>query len=334
MTDSPKATTQPGLPRRRMWACAIVFALVYASFLYLVAGYRAPGWGQISVSFLIGAPVGAACLTSLIIDPKGRLPYLTHVVAAAIIVGSTLVAGVVAFREGGVCVVMAIPLFLAGAVIASLLMRLILGFVAASFYCFAILALPLLAVPAERQINYPSVEQSVVSTVDIEAPAPVVWRNLVDARAIEPHETAWTFTQDVLGVPKPTDARMVGEGVGAVRYASWGSSIHFKERVLDWRENRSLAWAFDFSDTSIPKSVEGHIKVDGPNLLVERGGYSLTPLSARRTRVTLTTTYLERTPFNAYCAWWGRVFIRDFHANVLHVIRRRAEAQAARPNGV
>ena len=42
----------------------------------------------------------------------------------------------------------------------------------------------------------------------------------------------------------------------------------------------------------------------------------------------LTTRYWIRTPMNGYAAWWGGVFLGDFHRNVLGVIKNRAEAAA------
>ncbi len=46
--------------------------------------------------------------------------------------------------------------------------------------------------------------------------------------------------------------------------------------------------------------------------------------------VAVGTHYEAQTHFNGYASLWGEVFLGDVQANVLEIIRQRAEAQPAR----
>src|SRR5690606_9354543 len=113
-------------------------------------------------------------------------------------------------------------------------------------------------------------------------------------------------------------------GIGAVRHLQWSQGVRFQEIVTAWEDDRYLAWDFSFGPQSIPAAVEAHIDVDSDYLKIASGDYLLEPLSDGGTRLTLTTRYTIATPINAYCDFWGRIFLNDFHGAVLQVIRNRA----------
>jgi hypothetical protein len=58
---------------------------------------------------------------------------------------------------------------------------------------------------------------------------------------------------------------------------------------------------------------------------VTTGGYRMEPMGGGRTRVTIHTRYWMQTPVNAYSRLWGEVFLGDIEANLLALIRQRAE---------
>ncbi|MEL1251617.1 hypothetical protein [Aurantiacibacter gilvus] len=60
---------------------------------------------------------------------------------------------------------------------------------------------------------------------------------------------------------------------------------------------------------------------------IETGGYELERLPDGRHLLRLHTTYAAQTHFNGYAALWGELFLGDIQANVLEVIRQRAEGQ-------
>jgi len=326
MSDKP----QPALPpNRRVLAALLALgaAVIYALGLYyfILNNLHASPAPLISIAFLLGVPMAAPSLAVLIWDSYGQRGTAAHVRFAIAVVSAMLVAGFVVLREAGICLVMASPLFYIGGMSAASFTGYLLRHRAPRIMSSTLILLPLLAMPVENHIVYPERDETVSTVIDIDAPTAAVWRNLPSIENIKPDELGWTFTQDVIGVPKPQDARLSGEGVGAVRHARWGNGVHFDEKIIKWVADHDLAWRFEFTPDSIPPTVEGNIRLDRNYLRIEEGSYHLTALSNGRSRLTLQTRYAMRTPLNAYCALWGKLFIGDFHRNILHIIKSRSE---------
>ena len=125
--------------------------------------------------------------------------------------------------------------------------------------------------------------------------------------------------------PRPAFAQLEGEGPGARREARWYEGVVFHEEVTDWQPGRHLGWRFDFAESDGWDVTDPHLHPDGPTMIIRDGYYRMTPLTGERTRLTLVTRYDAHTFFNNYAALWGEVFLGDIHANVLAVIRQRAE---------
>ena len=319
--------------RPRTMAAALSLSTAYALALYLLffllrEAVASGGGLFITLAFLIGAPVAAAAIAVLVADPRREASGREHAALGAVVVLLILLCGIALLKEGGVCTIMAAPLFFPAG---------ILGAVAAGrsrrlwgdrVHAVALPVLPLLLLQLELAAGHPVRTEEVVDAVEIAAPASIVWEQLKEVRDIAPDELGWTFTQDVAGVPKPLDARLAGEGVGSVRHVRWGGGIRFDEEITSWQEGRHLAWRFRFRPNSIPREIEAHVRPDSDYLRLEAGSYRLEPLAGGRTRVTLTTRYSIATALNGYCAWWGRIMVGDLHRNVLRVIAGRAERNA------
>lgn len=192
-----------------------------------------------------------------------------------------------------------------------------------------VIALPLMFYPFEPLLQYEPHEGAVTTVIDIAASPEVVWQQTAEIRHVRPDELSWTFSHGIVGVPQPVDARLEGEGVGAVRQLEWTRGVKFQEIVTRWEENRLLARDFRFGTDSIPAAVEAHINVDSSYLKLTNGDYHLEALPNGHTRLTLTTRYRIATPINFYCDLWGKVFLNDFHGVVLKVIRDRSQRIAA-----
>ena len=152
-----------------------------------------------------------------------------------------------------------------------------------------------------------------------------LWPLLISIPAIKPGEGRRSFTHDVLGVPRPSEAVLLQRDGGLVRKAQWGADIRFEERISEWRQDRALGWTFAFPDDSIQQHTDRHISPDGPILRIETGRYELVRLSPGMTRVRLITRYKMRTSFPAYLSWWGDLLLGDVQSNVLAILKARAE---------
>lgn len=333
MSDPDSVPEEPPLDGKRGTVVAVGLALLYGLGAYLIFHkfVRMNDSGLLSLGFLIGVPIGAGSLVVLIADWKGRAWRSEHAGLGLLTTFLMLGAGVVLLGEGGVCIVMAAPIFVPLGMLAAIVTGALLKRRNNRLRASVLPLIPLLLAQFDLWGNYPARVETVNDAIEIDALPAQVWRQLTEVRDIRPEELSWTFTQDVAGVPKPEDARLEGSGVGAVRHVRWGGGIHFDEIITQWSEGRALGWRFSFTRDSIPDRVESHIRVDGAYLQVLSGAYRLEPLPGGRTRLHLQTTYRIATPLNFYCAWWGGIMVGDFHQNVLNVIRARAERGGTSP---
>ncbi|OYU14410.1 MAG: hypothetical protein CFE37_11000 [Alphaproteobacteria bacterium PA4] len=308
---------------------AIGLATVYGLLLYAVAAHLeswgGKGSGFMTFSFLFGVPLFAPSIAIRLIDPAGRLSQARHGwIGLGVFVALTLAA--LAVDGLGICLVMVSPIYLVASIVSAMATGGIMRD-RSTLQMQALIALPLLLLPVEGAMLPPVQSVSEETSIVIAAPPERVWKQLVEVRDIAPAEQVTTFAQDIVGIPKPVDARLVGRGVGAVRHVRWGRGINFEERVTEWQPNHRLAWRFAFHPGSFGTAIDDHIDPDSDYLKVDAGTYTLQPV-AGGTKLSLRTDYLLATRLNWYCIAWGRLLIGDFHRNVLHVIRERSERRA------
>lgn len=165
-------------------------------------------------------------------------------------------------------------------------------------------------------------------SVDLDASPEVVWPQVVSIENVGPDEGRWNFSQDVIGIPRPTAARLTRHGDGYVRRAQWGRDIRFEERVVRIVPGREIVWEFHFPDRSISLHTDRHIHPYSEKLSIETGGYRLLPLKSGKTRLTLWTKYRQRVGLPSYTAWWGERFLGDIQTNVLAIIDGRVSARS------
>lgn len=327
-SNDPQSASRPTGNRpadRRALVAGLAAALVYALAIYGWTRIHAPGSGMLVIAFLLGAPVAAVVTAVWISDPHGKKRTGQHVGTGALTITLMLIAGGIALREGAVCLIMAAPIFYGAGLLAAWITGAALRRAGGRVLCLAVLALPLVGIPLEDPQVDPAQTRFVVSSIVVDAPAEVVWDGLVNIRAIDAAEQHWNFTHDLVGVPRPVDARLEGAGVGAVRHLTWARGVNFQEHITEWRPGQSLAWTFEVGPEASTRMLDEHLRVNSDYLRLENGRYALRPMADGRTQVTLTTRYWMRTPINGYAGWWGQIFLGDFHRNVLGVIKTRAE---------
>lgn len=190
----------------------------------------------------------------------------------------------------------------------------------------ALIALPFALLHAE-EVSPPAWEtRTVLRSVEIAAAPDTVWPLLVAIPDVRADEGLATFTHDIAGIPRPSEARLAERDGQLVRLGRWGTHIRFEERVTTLVPGRAIGWDFAFPDTSVQDYTDRHISPDGPMLKIAKGGYTVTPLPGGRVRVSLATTYRMRSRIGWYAGLWGEVMLGDVHDNVLAIIKDRAEA--------
>jgi len=225
--------------------------------------------------------------------------------------------------EGLVCLMMAYPVAAAMALLGAVLGHSVGRVSRGQRVQLAgiLLTLPAL-LGAETQRAAPPLRE-VVSVVEIDAPAEVIWPEVVGFGELPPI-SEWVFR---LGIAHPIRARIEGEGVGAVRYCEF-STGPFVEPITHWEEPYRLA--FDVRSQPEPMHEwSPYQHVDAPHLLEslrsKRGEFRLIPLADGRTRLEGSTWYeLEMFP-QAYWSLYSDALIHAIHVRVLDHIKERSE---------
>lgn len=334
MTSEPAPRSGWRAPNR--FVVAVAAACLYGVVLYVLGRLAQPDSGLLLLSFLLGVPLATCVLAVVLSDPAGQRPTGHHFATGFIVVTMMMLASYALLREGVVCVLMASPIFYlvgcsASVFTGALLRRRTRRRGGVQAFCFTALLVPMLGLPLEQQAGQPVELVTVTTTTRVEAPVHRVWSELVEIRDIKPKELGFTVTQDLIGVPKPVTARLEGRGIGAVRHAYWERGVYFREHVTAWEPGRRVAWTFDLPPAVQTALLDDHLRVQSDYLQLRTGEYELRELSGEATQVSLRTTYLIRTPMNAYASAWGKLFLGDFHRNVLRAVEGRSEAVVRAP---
>ena len=314
---------------KRLVLMLVSFLLLGLVFYVLHNQFNLPGEGvtiTLSILFILPFSIGAlsAYVWRLVEDTAVRPGWVAVLVNLFV-----LIVGAIVLREGVICVVMLMPFWifasLFGASMTAIFARTIDD--RRRLNCSMLLFLPVFSMSVEAHLP-PSASQYVVARERVIAASPAeIWPHLLQMEAIADHEGIWTVTQNLLGVPRPRAAVVIGEGVGAIRDARWGDTVSFEEHLIGWELERSLRWVFVFPNDSVHKHTDEHIAPDGVHLKIGEGGYTIEPLGGGRTKLTLFTTYEARTPVNAYSRLWGELILGDIQNNILHIVEDRAKGK-------
>jgi hypothetical protein len=223
--------------------------------------------------------------------------------------------------EGLICILMALPLALGLALLGSLAGEFIGGATNRSADAFiAVLLLPL-GMPLVDAPTAPLLRE-VRSAIEIDAPPEVVWRHVISfPRLDEPPE--WLFRA---GVAYPIQARIEGEGVGAVRYCEF-STGPFVEPITHWEPGVRLA--FDVAEQPPPLRELSPYRIAPPHLdgyfQSRRGEFRLITLPEGRTRLEGSTWYELRIEPVAYWTPFANAIVTQIHQRVLRQVKTVAE---------
>lgn len=320
------------MPLRPLWQriiAAIGIATLMGLGSYALISAVGPNSGVlISFTFLLVLPAAICALVCSVIDPRGQRSGGFYLMVPVWILLGAIALGAVVLREGVICIIMLAPLWLisglAGAFLGyKLTHRTSSG---SRIHSVALFVAPLIAMQVEPMLPVPQTYATVSRTIVVDAPPGRIWPLLRGIPDVHPDEGRWNVSQDLIGIPRPLGARLVGEGLGAERLADWGRNIRFRERITEWRVGERIGWRFHFDDISGWAYTDRHLMPDSPYFRVTDGGYSLDRIDARHTRVTINTRYWIKTPFNGYSALWGELFLGDLEDNLLALVKGRAEA--------
>jgi hypothetical protein len=279
--------------------------------------------GEYGVALFVGTPFVAGAIGAYIFnrhyDATRRETFQLAALTMAIAGGAMFTLGF----EGGVCLLMALPLAMGvsilGALVGEKIARRDLRSPINSVFALALLS-PV-TVSGRNAPAPPSHE--VQSSIDIDAPPEVVWSRVIAFPALpEPS----TFVRQ-LGVAFPRWAHIEGTGIGATRYCEFSTGA-FVEPITAWDVGRRLA--FDVTQSPPPlREWSPYASVVPPHLegyfRARRGEFRLVRLTGNRTRLEGSTWYELRIQPVAYWGIFADMIVGRIHRRVLEHIRRQVE---------
>lgn len=283
-------------------------------------------YGVMSLGYIFVLPCVLGAITTLNLRGERRLLVAVgaSLLTATLCLGVALAVG----WEGSICLVMAAPVYLPLAMLSAIVThyyrkRLRPG--AGSRYgAVALLAsLPLLSAGAERAISLPHQARRVHNSIDIDASATQVWRQIVRVPPIHEPQQSWFFS---LGFPRPVEATLSHERVGGVRHARFERGLLFIETIRVWQPEQALRFGIEVDPSHTPlTTLDAHVTVGGRYFDVLEGGYRIEPLAPGRVRLHLDSHHRISTRFNAYTALWSDALMAAIQENILRVLKQRAE---------
>jgi uncharacterized membrane protein YhaH (DUF805 family) len=228
--------------------------------------------------------------------------------------------------EGLVCIIMAAPIgALLGAIggITGYLLQSYFGLTKSIAAVVVLLAMVPFVMGIEGADSSEPAELLVESSVDIDAPPEVVWREVVAFDELPPPED-WLFST---GIAYPTHASIEGRGVGAIRRCEFSTGA-FVEPITVWDKPKRLA--FDVKRQPHPlEETSPWGAIEPPHLgslfRSQRGAFRLHERAGGGTRLVGKTWYRQDIWPAAYWRSISSRIIHRIHMRVLRHIERVAE---------
>lgn len=229
--------------------------------------------------------------------------------------------------EGLICIVMALPITLLATFLGSILAYKLMAkrWDRASFATdtIALLLLMPMFMSFDSYLDGSEDVVAVTSSVVVHADIDDVWDEVV---AFSPIDAPLGLLFKA-GISYPMDARIDGEGVGAVRYCNFNTGS-FVEPITVWNEPNHLA--FDVEEQPIPMTELSPYDIRPQHLhgyfVSKRGEFRLTEQADGSTILEGTTWYYQKIYPAFYWNLWSNMIIHSIHNRVLQHIKVEVES--------
>jgi hypothetical protein len=304
--------------RKRKWT-AISLTVFIAGLLTIWGIY---GIGQYGIALFILTPVfigaGSTILYGLNKDITRRDAWQIGYLTLAIFLAVLLVFAI----EGIICVFMAAPFGLLLTWVGSLIGFSIVNKNSNNASTTFLLLVGIIPTTAFLEKDSSPTLVSVVSSIQIDAPPHVVWKNVIEFPQLDEPEDFIFKT----GIAYPINARIKGNGVGATRHCNFTTGS-FVEPITVWDEPRLLKFAV--VEQPQPMKELSFWDVDAPHLhdyfVSKQGQFRLTRLPNGKTLLEGTTWYYHNIKLAVYWQLWSNYIIHKIHNRVLMHIKKNSE---------
>jgi len=314
-----------GLPYRGWWPLA-GGALVGLVMRLIFSGDAGDAYEAMMGSFLLAVPVLVAVVTVYIAELHSQRGWSYYFFVPALANLIFIFGTLLIMIEGWICAILIFPLFALIGGLAGLAMGAICRVTnwprRTIVSCVAVV--PLITGGLEQHLALPERQRVAEREIVVAAPAPAVWRELIDARHISPDEVgnAWLYR---IGVPLPIAGAGDTRDGEHLRHITMGKGIHFDQVATEWRENQRVTWRYRFADDSFPAgALDDHVRIGGHYFDLGDTQYSLSEIDGQ-TRLRIRMHYRVSTRFNWYAGPLADLLVGNFAEVVVRFYARRAE---------
>lgn len=323
----------------RKYGLAIASGFLYGLTLRLLFGFQPSSsvWSSVftvmSYAFIFFMPVVIGAMTVALAPPQPALTWVAWLFMPWLPCLLMLLAALLLGWEGLICVVFAAPIMLLCASLGGLLGGLIRRYGSRRQYVFAsIILLPFAVSPLESHLPQDAF-RTVTTAMVINAPAAVVWQEIIRVPPIQDHERRVSFLHHI-GIPRPLEATLSHEGPGGIREARFEQGILFYEEITTWQPEQALGFTIRVEPQSIPpQALDEHVRVGERYFDVLFGHFQITSYPAGGILLTLSSRHRITTPFNWYAALWSEWVMADIQETICQVIKKRSERSGAAVSG-
>jgi hypothetical protein len=334
--QQPVKPSKPPLSRKWLIVAGIISGALYGLIARAVFGFFDPTekyFEVMSKTFILGVPFSIGFISSWFGDKYPRQNVLSNILGFVFtpILGSVafVVIALMIHWEGVICFVLWLPFIVPMSLVGALFGFICLKIITAKrnkTFCVAVVALlPFAASPLEHLQQAAAEIRTVQTQIKIDASAETVWKQIRSVPLISEREQSYSFSH-IIGFPRPLEAKLVGEGVGAVRYATFEHGVLFVETINEWDEPRRLSFSIHADTKNIPpKTFDEHVTIGGKYFDVLNGTYWIEDIGNGDVILHLSSEQRLSTRFNFYSHYWTEYLMSDLQNYILAIIKKRCE---------
>ena len=288
-----------------------------------------PTFGLMTLSFMFIVPFVVGLIVAYHNDTVTSSRKIVMMTPVFAVVG-LIVFAVLSGKEGTICALMALPVFIIMAFIGGFIGVRIFKRNRNKLYVSAFALLPFVIAPIENKIGIKDKIFTEHTTIEINSNSGKVWDNITRVKNIDEKENNYSLFQ-FMGFPRPIEAELDTIAVGGIRKAIFARGLFFTETVTKVEPYKILAFDIKADPNSIPpKTLDEHVTVGGKYFDVLEGKYEIEQLSNNKIKLHLTSQFRLSTPFNFYSGLWSKIIMKDIQKNILKIIKERSEKKSSR----
>jgi len=317
-------------PKKLVIAGAILGA-IYGIFARFVFGLGLGGnsFEVMSCAFIIGVPMALGFITIWFTDYREANNWGIWIITPWLPSLACLLCAFALLWEGLICIILLLPLILilssVGGLLAGICLKILKSKRDRTYCLIAVACLPFLASPLEQLRSINSQVRTVDTQIKIHASEQIVWNQIESVRPISENEQSFSFTH-MIGFPRPLEAKLVGDGVGAVRYATFEKGVLFIETINEWDSPHRLSFSIRADTEHIPPTTfDEHVIIGGKYFDVLTGTYWIEKIGDNNVILHLSSSQRLSTRFNFYSHLWTEYLMADLQNYILGIIKKRCE---------